>query len=60
MPSSASLVPAIDVAVHIVLDDVGKHERVFREPDEADATFETVVEDLLSGQYNSPVLVVRS
>jgi hypothetical protein len=60
MPSSASLVPGSDVAVHIVLDDVGKHERVFREPDEADATFETVVEDLLSGQYNSPVLVVRS
>jgi hypothetical protein len=58
MPSSASLVPSFDVAVHIVLDDFGKHGRSYRETDEADATFDTVVEDMLSGQYESPVRVV--
>ena len=58
MPSAASIVPAFDVAVHIVLDDFGKDDRVYLETDEADVTFETVIEDLLTGQYNSPLRVV--
>jgi len=60
MPSAASIVPAFDVAVHIVLDDFGKDDRVYLETDEADVTFETVIEDLLTGQYNSPLRVVAS
>jgi len=58
MPSSASLVPNFDVTVHIVLDDYGNAGRVYRETDEAEASFETVVDDLLSGQFNNPVRVV--
>jgi hypothetical protein len=57
MPSSANLVPAFD-SVHIVLDNFGTAGRVYRETNEAQASFDTVVEDLLSGQYNSPVRVV--
>jgi len=49
MPSSASLVPSFDVAVHIVLDDFGKHGRAYRETDGAAASFDTVV--ILTGQY---------
>ena len=50
--------PNFDVAVHIVLDDYGKAGRVYRETDEQRASFETVVDDLLTGQYNNPVRVV--
>jgi len=57
MPSSANFVPAFD-SVHIVLDNFGKAGRVYRETDEAQASFDTVVEYLLSGQYKSPVRVV--
>src|SRR5215472_1722593 len=58
MPSAASLVPLFDVAVHIVLDDFGKHGRAYRETDEATARFEDVVDDVLTGQFNAPVRVV--
>ena len=58
MPSSASLVPNFDVAVHIVLDDFGKAGRAYRETDEAQASFGTVVDDLLTGQFNDPARVV--
>jgi hypothetical protein len=58
MPSAASLVPNFDVAVHIVLDDFGKHGRAYRETDEATASFEDVVSDLLSGQFSNPMRVV--
>ena len=47
-----------DVAVHIVLDDVGKFGRCYREIDEADASFDIVVYGLLTGQYTSPVRVI--
>lgn len=58
MPSAASLVPHFDVAIHIVLDDFGKHGRSYRECDEARATFEDVVSDLLTGQFNNPLHIV--
>jgi len=58
MPSSASLVPNFDVAVHIVLDDFGKLGRAYRETDEAAASFVDVVDALLSGQFSNPVRVV--
>ena len=58
MPSVASLVPNFDTAVHIVLDDFGKAGRAYRETDEKNASFDVVVDDLVSGQYHKPVRVV--
>jgi hypothetical protein len=52
------LVPHFDVTVHIVLDDYGKAGRVYRETDEEDTTVGSVVDDLLTGQFNNPVRVV--
>jgi hypothetical protein len=51
-------VPHFDVTVHIVLDDFGKAGRVYRETDEEDTTLGSVVDDLLTGQFNNPVRVV--
>ena len=54
----SSLVPNFDVTVHIVLDDYGKAGRAYRETDEEDTTIGSVVDDLLTGQFNNPVRVV--
>jgi hypothetical protein len=56
--ATSSLVPHFDVTVHIVLDDYGKAGRVYRETDEEDTTVGSVVDDLLTGQFNNPVRVV--
>ena len=56
--ATSSLVPHFDVTVHIVLDDYGKAGRVYRETDEEDTTIGSVVDDLLTGQFNNPVRVV--
>ena len=50
--------PHFDVTVHIVLDDFGKAGRVYRETGEEDTTLGSVVDDLLTGQFNNPVRVV--
>ncbi len=52
------LVPQFDVTVHIVLDDYGKAGRVYRETKEEDTTLGSIVDDLLTGQFNNPVRVV--
>src|SRR5271169_6629856 len=52
------LVPHFDVTVHVVLDDFGKAGRVYRETAEEDTTLGSVVDDLLTGQFNNPVRVV--
>jgi hypothetical protein len=53
------LVPHFDVTVHIVLDDFGKSGRVYRETAEDEATLlGSVVDGLLTGQFNKPVRVV--
>ena len=52
-PPSAS-----DRTVYLVLDDFGKLGSAYRETDPADADLETVVADLLSGQYSHPLRVV--
>ena len=58
-PSSApSLVPSFDVNVYIVLDDFGKIGRAYRETDEAEADLETVIENMMEGQYSHPMRVV--
>ncbi len=56
--SLTPLVPNFDVTVHIVLDDYGKAGRVYRETDEQRASLETVIDDLMTGQFNNPVRVV--
>ena len=50
--------PHSDVTVHLVLDDFGKAGRVYRETAEEDTTLGSVVDDLLTGQFNNPVRVV--
>jgi hypothetical protein len=48
------VVPERDLTVHIVLDDLDKPGRVYRETDEAEADLDTVIDDITSGQYESP------
>jgi hypothetical protein len=59
-PHTTSLAPEphFDVTVHIVLDDFGKAGRAYRETAEETADFNTVVDDLLTGQFNNPVRVI--
>jgi hypothetical protein len=53
-----TLVPTDDVTVHIVLDDLGQSGRVYREADEAETDINTVINDIISGQYKNPNRVV--
>jgi hypothetical protein len=51
-----SIVPrADDHDVYLVVDDLGRLGRVWREADYAATDFETVVTDLLDGQYKNPI-----
>ena len=59
MPSSPSIVPEIDRDVCLVLDDFGLLlGRAWRETDVHDANFESVIADLLDGQYTNPICVI--
>jgi hypothetical protein len=61
MPSTsviAALVPHFEGTSHVVLDDFGQAGRVYRETAEATATLESVIDDLLTGQFNNPARVV--
>ena len=51
--SAPSIVPTFDVDVHIVLDDLGKAGRVYREIDEQGAQLEKIVDDLLTGRFQN-------
>ena len=54
-----SIVPnGDDQNFYLVVDDLGHHGRVLREADLEGADLETVVVDLLSGQYKNPIRVV--
>jgi hypothetical protein len=53
-----SLVPHLGATKYIVLDDYGKAGRVYRETAEDEATLESIIDDLLTGQFNNPVRVV--
>jgi hypothetical protein len=50
--------PQFDVAVHLVRDDFGHCGRAYRETAEEAADFNTVVDDLIAGQFNNPVRVI--
>jgi hypothetical protein len=47
-----------DKGVYLVVDDFGSLGQSWRETNVGDTDFEMVVDDLLEGQYNNPVLVV--
>src|SRR3954452_4534346 len=56
--SSPSIVPGTDQDVYLVVDDFGSLGRAWRESNLGDTDLETVIHDLLEGQYNNPVMVV--
>jgi hypothetical protein len=54
-----SIVPkGDDQTVYLVVDDFGRNGRAYRETDAEAADLETVIVDLLEGQYHNPVRVV--
>jgi hypothetical protein len=58
MPQSGwtpSIVPQDDQDVYLVVDDLGRLGRVWREADFEKTDLETVIEDLLDGQYGNPI-----
>jgi hypothetical protein len=51
-----SIVPGdTDQNIYLVMDDLSRLGRVWREADAEHADLETIIEDLLDGQYHSPV-----
>ena len=54
-----SIVPGgDDQTVYLVAEDFGRLGRAWREADYEATDLETVIQDLLSGQYNHPIRVV--
>jgi hypothetical protein len=45
-------------ATYLVLDDLGRLGRVWRETAEADANHETLIRDLLDDQYSRPTRII--
>jgi hypothetical protein len=59
MRQSPSIVPpGGDQDVYLVLDDFGSDGRAWRETDVEHTDLETIITDLLDGQYNNPVRVI--
>jgi len=61
MRFSPSIVPAdrLDRDIYLVLEDFGARAGcAWRETDEADTDLETVLQDIISGQYAYPVRIV--
>jgi hypothetical protein len=57
--STPSIVPnGDDSDVYLVVDDFGRNGRVYRETDVETAELETVIVDLIEGQYKNPIRVV--
>jgi hypothetical protein len=47
-----------DLNVYLVVDDFGRNGRAWREADVENTDLETVILDMLDGQYKNPVRVV--
>ena len=47
-----------DQNVYLVIDDFGRNGRVYRETDVESADLETMIVDLLDGQYKNPIRIV--
>ena len=59
MRRSPSMVPSeAGHDTYLVLDDLGRFGRVWRETAEQDANHETLIRDLLDDQYSRPMRVV--
>jgi hypothetical protein len=58
MRSSPSIVPGSDQEICLVLDDFGHLGQAWRETNIQDTHIETVITDLLEGQYSNPVRVI--
>ena len=59
MRTSPSIVPRDDDQdVYFVMDDLGRLGRVWHETDPDSTDRETVIRDLLDGQYSNPVRVI--
>lgn len=53
-----SIVPTDDQTVYLVLDDFGRHGRAWREADVEKTDLETIIRDMVDGQYSQPVRVI--
>jgi hypothetical protein len=58
MRPSPSIIPSNDQDVYLVLDDYGRIGCAWRETNVEDTALESVVTDLLEGQYSNPVRVI--
>jgi hypothetical protein len=58
MRSSPPIVPGSDQDVYLVVDDFGSFGRTWRESNVGDTDLDTVISDLLEGQFYNPVSVV--
>src|SRR5690242_18575677 len=58
MHASPSIVPGGDQDVYLVVDDFGSHGQSWRESNVGDTDLETVINDLLEGQFYNAVGVV--
>ena len=55
---SPSLVPSSDDALHFVLCDFGKYGKSYIETDPNEADQDTIVRNMINGQYNRPLRVI--
>lgn len=53
-----SIVPADEPTAYLVGDDFGRAGRAWREADMEMADLETVIQDLMAGEYKRPIRVV--
>jgi hypothetical protein len=60
MRSSPSIVPAdrLDRDIYLVADDLGRSGSAWRETDMETADLETLLQDLLAGEYRRPIRVI--
>jgi hypothetical protein len=59
MRTSPPIVPdAVDRDIYIGLDDFGLSAHVWRETNDSQADRETLIPDLLDGQYEDPIRIV--
>ena len=57
--TSPAIVPyGADQTVYLVVDSFGSRDEVYREAEFERADFETVIEEMLAGQFNNPVGVI--
>lgn len=54
----SSIVPRQSATIHLVIEDFGVLGRAYRETDETHADAETIVANILRGDYSAPVQVI--